>query len=148
MDYGSITALAALAGSAAGGLTSGITTWISARSHARAGRLTGELTRRQDLFRDFMVAASKAYGSALTHSEPRVEELVELYALMSRMRVLCSPQIVACADRVLRRIIDTYFAPNRTVRELHELVMNGTEVDPLKEFSAIARDELKALTAA
>ena len=148
MDVGSITALSALAGSAAGGLTSGIMTWISARSQALAGHLAGELTRRQDLFRDFIIAASKAYGCALTNSEPQVPELVELYALMSRMRVLCSPQIVECADRVLRRIIDTYFAPNRTVRELHELVKSGAGIDPLTEFSDAAREALRAFVVA
>ena len=144
MDFGSITALSALAGSAAGGLTSGITAWISARFQARAGRLNGELTRRQDLFRDFMVAASKTYGNALTNNEPQVADLVDLYALISRMRVLCSPEIVECADQVLRLIIGTYFAPNRTVRELHELVTNGTAIDPLKDFSDAAREELRA----
>lgn len=39
-----------------------------------------------------------------------------------------------------------YFAPNKTVRELHELMKSGTGIDPLKDFSEAARDELRAFT--
>jgi len=142
MDVAYISALSALGGSVIGGLLSGVATWLSARSQVRAGHLAGELVRRQDLFRDFMVAASKSYGNALTSSEPQIAEIVELYALTSRMRVLCSPAIARCADGVMRLIIDTYFGPNKAVRDLHELVKSGVGIDPLKEFSEAARAEL------
>lgn len=144
MDVAYISALSALGGSIIGGLISGLSMWMSARSQARAGHRAGELVRRQDLFKDFIVAASKGYGNALTNSEPQIAELVELYALMSRMRVLCSPKIVGCADRILSLIVDTYLGPNKTVRELHDLVKSGTGIDPLKEFSDAAREELRA----
>jgi len=145
MEVAYVTALSVLAGSVVGGLTTGITTWLSFRSQARAGFLVSELVRRQDLFRDFMVAASKAYGHALMSNEPQIEELVALYAMLGRMRILCSPEIVACADRVMRVAIDTYFAPNKTVRELNELIKSGgAAIDPLKEFSEAAREELRA----
>jgi hypothetical protein len=39
----------------------------------------------------------------------------------------------------------TYFAPNRTIRELNELIISGAGIDPLKEFGEIAREELQAL---
>ncbi len=110
MDTAYLTALSALAGSVVGGLTTGITTWISLRSSARTGRLAAELVRRQELFRDFIIAASKAYGHALISEQPQVQEIIELYAMISRMRILCSPELVACADRIMRLTIDTYFA--------------------------------------
>ena len=37
--------------------------------------------------------------------------------------------------------VEMYFGPNRTVRELHEMIKAG-ELDPLREFSEIAREEL------
>lgn len=144
MQVAYITALSALAGSVVGGLTTGITTWLSLRSQARSGRLAGELVRRQDLFRDFIVAASKAYGEALFTSEPKIQDVIALYAMVSRMRILCSPETIACADRVMRTTIDTYFATNKTVRELDDLVKSGTAVDPLMEFSEAAREELRS----
>jgi hypothetical protein len=39
-------------------------------------------------------------------------------------------------------IIDTYFAPNRSVRELIELIKAGAGIDPLREFSEAARNEM------
>ena len=62
--------------------------------------------------------------------------------MISRMRILSSPTIVECADKIMRATIDTYFAPNKTIRELHELVKSGSTFDPLKDFSEMAREEL------
>jgi hypothetical protein len=53
-----------------GGLTSCIATWLSQRAHARAGQLAREMSRRDDLYKDFIVAASKAYGDAILSNEP------------------------------------------------------------------------------
>jgi hypothetical protein len=64
MDVVYISALSALAGSVIGGLTSGLTTWMNQRAQARAARLAYDLSRQKDLFRDFIVAASKAYADA------------------------------------------------------------------------------------
>lgn len=41
-------------------------------------------------------------------------------------------------------IIETYLAPNRTVADLREIVKGGRGVDPLKDFSEAAREELHA----
>jgi hypothetical protein len=46
-------------------------------------------------------------------------------------------------DKIMRATIDTYFGPNKTIRELHELVESGSAFDPLKDFSEMARDELR-----
>jgi hypothetical protein len=143
MDVAYLSALAALAGSVVGGLTSGITTWLSQRAQARAGQLAHEMSRREDLFKDFIVAASKAYGEAIMSSEPEIHELVGLYAMISRMRVLCLPHTIASADKIMLATIETYFAPNKTIRELHDVIKSGEGIDPLKEFSEAAREELR-----
>ena len=127
-----------------GGLTSGYTTWLSQRTQARAGMVAHELARREDLVRDFVIAASKTYGDAIANSEPKMPEIVDLYAMVSRMRVLGMPQSVACADKVMRSIVETYFAPNRTVADLRELVKDSERIDPLKDFAEAAREELQA----
>jgi hypothetical protein len=147
MDVAYLSALAALAGSVVGGLTSGITTWLSQRAQARAGQLAHEMSRREDLFKDFIVAASKAYGEAIMSSEPQIHELVGLYAMISRMRILCLPLTIESADKIMLATIDTYFAPNKTIRELHDVIKSGEGIDPLKEFSEAAREELRAFAA-
>ena len=129
-----------------GGLTSGVTTWLGLRVQARTGQLALEMSRRDDLYRDFIIAASKAYGNALLSNEPEMPQLIALYAMVSRMRVLSSPRTVASAEKVMGKMMDAYFAPNKTIRDLHELMKSGTGIDPLKDFSEAAREELQALT--
>jgi len=136
-----ISALSALAGSVIGGMTSGITTWLNQRSVAKAGQLANELSRRQELYKDFILAASKAYAEALVVSEPKIDELIALYAMISRMRAISSSDIVACAERVLVETTGAYFEPNRTVPELRELIKSGKSVDPLKDFAEAVREE-------
>ena len=142
MDIAYISALSALAGSVVGGLTTTGITWLTQRTQARSGQLVQEFARRQDLYRDFIVAASKTYGEALVSSEPQLQNLVTLYSMISRMRVLSAPRTVETADKVMVSILDTYFAPNHSVRELRDLIKAGAGIDPLKAFSEAARQEV------
>jgi hypothetical protein len=144
MDAAFISAVSALAGSVIGGLTTGYTTWLAQRTQARAGMIAHDLARREDLVKDFIVAASKTYGDALVSSEPKMPELVDLYAMVSRMRALGMSQTVERADSVMQAIIDTYFEPNQTIRGLREVVKSGSGVDPLRAFAEAAREELRA----
>jgi hypothetical protein len=147
MDVAYISALAALSGSVVGGMTAGLTTWLSQRAQVKAGQLAREMSRRDDLYKDFILAASKAYGDALLSSEPQIQEILALYAMVSRMRLMSLPRTVACAEKVMDTTLATYFAPNKTIREVHELTKTGVVFDPLKDFSEAARDELVAFTA-
>jgi hypothetical protein len=144
MDPAYISTLSALAGSAIGGLTSVFATWLNQRAQARAGQVALDLARREDLIRDFIVASSKSYGDAIVNNEPKMQELVDLYAMVSRMHVLAMPRAVARADSLMRAIIDTYFQPNRTMRDLNAVLKTGAGVDPVREFSEAAREELRA----
>ena len=72
-------------------------------------------------------------------NEPNVQELVALYAMISRMRVQSLPQTVACAEKIMRATIDTHFAPGKTIGEFHELVHSGSGIDLPKDFSEVAR---------
>jgi hypothetical protein len=118
MDTAYISGISPLAGSVIGGLTSEFTTWLSERSQAPAGMVANDLGRREDLVRNFIIAASKAYGDAIINSEPKMPELVDLNAMVSRMRVLGLSKTTACADVVMHSIVETYFTPNRTLADL------------------------------
>ena len=63
----------------------------------------GRLATAPDLVRDFIAAASKTCADAAVSSEPKIKELVALWAMLSRMPVFCSPATVACADRFMRQ---------------------------------------------
>jgi hypothetical protein len=146
MDVAYISALAALAGSIIGGLTTGLTTWLNQRAQAKAGHLAHELSRREALYKDFIIAASKVYGDAMVSDEPRIQELIDLYAMISRMRVMSSARTIASAEQIMLTTLDTYFAPNKTIRDLREMMRSGTGIDPLRDFSEAAREELMALS--
>lgn len=146
MDVAFISAVSALGGSVIGGTISGLATWLSQRVVAHAGQRTHDKSRLEDLYRDFIDLASKLHGNALTSNDPQIQEIVALYALVNRMRILSSPQMVACADKIMYQMLDTYFAPSITVQELHELMKNGgaLALDALKDFSETAREELRS----
>ncbi len=143
MDVAYLSALSALAGSVVGGLTTGLSTWITQSVSAKASLLSGHLARREELFREYIISASKVYGEALTSSEAKIPELVDLYALLSRMRVLSQPETVAAAERVMTLIVDTFQEPNKSFKELHDMVVSDKKIDPLKDFSTAARREIE-----
>ena len=144
MDVAYVSALSALGGSIIGGMSSGFTTWLNQRSQSRAAHIDHELARRQDLYRDFVLAASKAYGEALFSNEPQIPELIALYAMISRMRILSSRATVAAAEKVMLATTAAYDAPNHTVAQLHELIKTDAGIDPLREFAEAAREDLRS----
>lgn len=144
MDPAYLSAAAALSGSIVGGLTSALTTWVSQRTQARAALIAREISRRDELYKEFITAAAKAYGGAVVSNEPQIADLIALYSMVCRMRVQSSPDTVASAEKVMDLTINTYLAPNRTIQELNEvLAKDKSEIDPLKEFSEAARADLR-----
>ncbi|MBC6980348.1 hypothetical protein [Caulobacter sp. 17J80-11] len=146
MDVAYVSALAALGGSIIGGLTSGFTSWMNLRSQARAARLAHDLAGLEDLFRDFIVAASGAYGDATQSDQPKIQDMVGLYGMISRMRIRCTPRTIDSAEKVMETIIGAYFSPNKSIPDLQALMKSERGVDPLKEFAEAAREELGAFS--
>ena len=147
MDPAYFSAFAALAGSTIGGLTSLTASWLTQHVQFRAQQRASDLSRREELYKDFIEEASRLYADAFAHDQAEVVNLVNLYALVSRMRVRSSPRIVESADRVVRVIIETYLAPNKTFRDVTEILDNDA-MDPLREFSHACREELRGWGAA
>jgi hypothetical protein len=139
-----LPALAALAGSAIGGLTSLTSAWLTQNHQDRAKGILQDKSRRQKLYKQFIDEASKLYADALAHDEAEVAALVSVYALISQMRVLSSAAVVEAAEAVVRMIVETYFAPNKTFPEVRKL-MNSHAIDPLRAFADECRAELRAL---
>ncbi len=96
--------------------------------------------RRQDLYRDFIEGAAKCYIDALQHGDPDYPGLVALYADISRMRVLSSAEVVAHAEEIAQKILDTYLQPDKGFTELHAMARSHA-IDFLHEFSSAVRRE-------
>lgn len=142
MDVAFLSAISALAGSVVGGVTSLAASWLTQHVQYRAQRHASELNKREELYRNFIEEASRWYADALTHDKPEVSNLVNLYALVSRMRVLSSPGVVESADRAVIAIIDAYLAPNKGFPDVKEL-LKADAVNPLREFSNACREEMR-----
>ena len=143
MDTGYVTASAVLAGAALGGLTSFASSWTTLHTQMKAQRLASSKSTRQDLYKQFIDEASRAYVDALVHDKLEVSGLVGIYALISRMRVLSSGKVIESAASLARLITDTYFQPNKTLPELQAMIHDGG-VDPLRDFSEVCRNELES----
>ena len=53
------------------------------------------------------------------------------------------PPVVENADKVVRAIIETYLAPNRTFRDVRE-VLDNEAMNPLRDFRNACREELRS----
>ena len=142
MEPATISALAALAGATIGGVTSFAATWLTQRTQARVQELTHSLTVREQLYKAFIKEASKLYADALVDEISDISNLVELYAMISEMRVISARNTVESADKVARLIVNTYRAPNKTLPELEDMVNHGA-IDVLQTFSEAARQEFE-----
>ena len=145
MDVAYVSAFAALGGSVVGGLISGIASWLAVRSQVQAGQRAHQISHREDLFADFIVAASKAHGKAMMSNQPELQDLVAMYSMINRMQVLCLPRTIACARQVVQATVETYFQPNKTFDDIRAMMETGTLINPLSEFAEAAREELQTL---
>ena len=116
--------------------------WLTQHVQFRTQLRTSNLNRREQLYEQFIEEAAKLYAEAYEHDAAEISKFVKLYALVSKMRVLSSPRIVENADSVVRVIIETYLAPNKTFREVVEIVDNDA-MNPLRAFSNACREELR-----
>jgi hypothetical protein len=143
LDPAYLSAFAALAGSTIGGLTSLTASWLTQHEQFSAQQRAGNLSQRAGLYKDFIDEASRWYADAFEHDKAEIANLVRLYALVSRMRILSSLGVVESADRVVRTIIEAYLSPNKTFRDLPDVIDNDA-MNPLRDFSNACRDELRA----
>jgi hypothetical protein len=146
MDATLISAASALGGASIGGAISFVGAWIVQQRQVRAQWVAQDRVRRQDLYKEFIQIASQCFADALQHDKPDLASLVVLYEKMSRLRVICSPRVLAAAEQVLRRIIVTLSAPPvaMTSVKVKEMFETG-KGDILKDFSDSCRGELEAL---
>lgn len=144
MDTSYIPALAGLTGAAIGGLTSFATSWLTQQYQLADKNRQAEWSKREQLFSAFIVEASKRYGDALSHEKDDVSDLVRLYALVGRIRLVASRDVVAKAERTMSTIVQAYLAPNRSLHEMKDLLDQGG-AGFLMEFGEACRRELELL---
>ena len=99
MDASIITALAALIGSLVGGLTTFATTWFTHRYQATRERTAKEIAKREALYGDFINEATRVGIDAIQRDIDNLSELTQLLALINRIRLTASDEVLAAAER-------------------------------------------------
>ena len=138
-----ISALAAIFGSLAGGLASSVSAWITQNYQGRRDLLAKRIFYREQLYSDFISESAHAMADAIQHNLQDPNSLTTAYALLSRMRLSSSTDVLASAERVIQHIINTYSEPNLTPEEIQ--FKAAKHEDPLREFSDICRAELESM---
>jgi hypothetical protein len=141
MEVTYIPAVAAFSGSVTGALATALTSWITQRRKDRALLTSRTIEKREKLYKSFIEEASRLYADALVKDKSEISQLVDLYALIGRMKILSSDDVIEAAEKVGQFILQTYLSPNRTFVDLPELL---NKVDPLRDFSEVCRRELQA----
>jgi hypothetical protein len=141
LDPAYISAFSALAGAAIGGLASFSTSWMTQRTQIRHTQSEAERARLEALYSEFITESARLHGDALSHQKDDIADMVGLYALVGRMRLVSSPAVVAAADEVLLDIIATYQGPNLALHEVREYAREG-RMNYLVQFGEAARADL------
>ena len=86
--------MAALCGSLVGALGSSVSAWISQRHQNRRDLLAKKIFHREQLYSDFIRETAQAMADAMQHTFQDPSRLLPSYALLSRIRLSSSMQIV------------------------------------------------------
>jgi hypothetical protein len=140
MNPAALSALSALAGSAIGALASLVTTWLTQHHQDRIQQRSQEYSRRERLFGDFIVQASKLYGDSLTHDKVDPSAMVPLYAIKAQLGLFASKETIERANEVLHLIVQSYYRPD-TAWHSHE-EFESRDYDILRAFTEACRREL------
>jgi hypothetical protein len=138
-----ISALAAIFGSLTGALASSVSTWITQQHQDRRDLLAKRVFHREQLYSDFISESAHALADAIQHEYRDPNTLTPTYALLSRIRLSSSTEVLASAELVLQHIFSTYSEHNLTPEEMQSRA--ARHEDPLREFSIICRAELEAI---
>jgi hypothetical protein len=140
MDNAYMSAIAALVGSAIGALASFVTTWLTQHAQERAQHFAQAMALRHRLYGEFIEEASKLFTDVLAHELDDPSKFVRLYALVAKLCLFATANVISRAEELMQHIIETYNLPNRDFRNPEE--RQADEVDVLRAFSEACREEL------
>ena len=146
MEATLITAMAGVFGSLVGASASIATTWLTKRTELLRTTAERNLRERESLYNEFLTEASRVAVHALTHSFEGPDQIVALYGILSRIRLVASNAVVHEGEMCCVRILATYGKPSITTDELRGVLVVANdlaELDPLKAFSNACREELR-----
>jgi hypothetical protein len=138
-----IPTLSAIGGSMIGALSSMISTWIVQRHRERRELVAQKTAHLEQLYSDFINESARLLVDAAQHSLEQPSTLVPIYALISRIRLRSSTEVIESGERLIATILKVYFEPNLTPQDVQSTANKHN--DHLQEFSNVCRRELESI---
>ena len=138
-----IPTLSAIGGSIIGALSSMVSTWLAQRHRERRELVAQKTAQLEHLYSDFINESARLLVDAVQHSLEDPSTLVPIYALISRIRLRSSTDVIESGERLIATILQVYIEPNLTPEEIQSAASKHN--DHLQEFSNVCRRELEAL---
>ena len=139
-----LSPVSALLGALIGGSTSLVAAVYTQRRQDRLQRVASEVAKREAVYADFVMSASKLVLDAYTHDEiVLTDDERRLIGLMNRMRLFAPPAVVEGAEAVLRAIVEISLKPSVELRQLAKKALSESlDPHPLLAFSLVCRADL------
>ena len=144
IDPAGMSALAVFGDASVGSLSPVLSNYVLQRRVARRDLINREIAERQKLYSDFISEAARLHADAMTKNIFDLNELVSLYALTSRIRLVSPDDVVLAVEEIVRNIVQRYGEINLTLEDLREAAL-AAKADPLKRFSTTCRKDLQRL---
>jgi hypothetical protein len=148
MESTLITAMAGVLGSLVGASASIGTTWLTKRTEIVRTTAERKMRERESLYNEFLTEASRVAVHALTHSFDGPDQIVALYGILSRIRLVGSSAVVREGEMCCVQILAMYGKPSMTAEDFRAVLAAANdlaELDPLKAFSNACREELRVI---
>jgi hypothetical protein len=144
MNPAIISAMAALAGSSVGALAPVLSNFVMQKSLTQRDLLNRQIAQRETLYSDFIDEASRTYAKSVTHRLEDADEIVSLYALVSRIRLIATEPVVHAAEAFVKLVVRNFGEPNLTVEQMRSAALSA-KTEPLDVFSMACRKELRMI---
>ena len=138
-----IPTLSAIGGSIIGALSSMVSTWLAQRHRERRELVAQKTAQLEQLYSDFINESARLVVDAVQHSLEDPSKLVPIYALISRIRLRSSTDVIESGERLIATILKVYIEPNLTPDEIQTAASKHN--DHLQEFSTACRRELESI---
>jgi len=141
VDTAIISALAAVGGSSVGALTPVLSNYVIQRAVSQREIFNHQLEQRETLYSDFITSASKLFARSLSETVDQLDDLVALYAIVSRIRLVATEPVLRAAEEITHEIVEHYGDPSLDFEHIRTMLLQSN-VNPLQKFSLACRHEL------
>jgi len=146
IDPALLSAVSALVGALTGGAASLFAAIYTQRHQDRLQRLGREATKREQVYADFIMTASKLLLNAYVQDGVTLTtDAQQLAGILNRMRLFGPPNVVDEAETVIRRIVEISLKPSMEFPKVAAELFNDRQSDRLLQFSLACRADLDSV---